>query len=328
MGHKRMLLLVVSALACLAGVARASEPPVSPWQVLNPPLEAESDTLDLDPLQNTYPEEYESDSNVTAYEDEEEEEGYTHVPELPFKLPFKMDKKQIAVAMKLLKEAVKPILKSKALREAVAYLDDSLSSFNGDIETQLYLRLVLDSAQDIYEGKEAAQIHTILKEYITDMSDEETARTIDDVWDYVSPAMDEWFYAPVRKYLVAPVRDYVYYPFSNAINDFADRIGRFMNNGYDSSYVSVEYPQYQRWSDTVNRFTNRISSWTTQARHSLEVAARVLDAQDAVYESRACGGSCGSTSLDETPASSPCSDHDLQFDDGDAYNQYSKSEFL
>nr|XP_027210666.1 uncharacterized protein LOC113804036 [Penaeus vannamei] len=87
-----------------------------------------------------------------------------------------MDKKQIAVAMKLLKEAVKPILKSKALREAVAYLDDSLSSFNGDIETQLYLRLVLDSAQDIYEGKEAAQIHTILKEYITDMSDEETAR--------------------------------------------------------------------------------------------------------------------------------------------------------
>lgn len=163
-----MLLLLVSALACFAGVVRASEPPVSPWQVLNPPLEAD---LDLNPLQNTYPEEYEADSNVTVYEDEDEEEEM-HIPELPFKLPFKMDKKQIAVAMKLLKEAVKPILKSKALRETVAYLDDYLASYNGDIETQLYLRLVLDSAQDIYEGKEAGQIHAIVKDFFTDMSDE------------------------------------------------------------------------------------------------------------------------------------------------------------
>ncbi|XP_047491740.1 uncharacterized protein LOC125040974 [Penaeus chinensis] len=292
-----MLLLLVSALACFAGVARASEPPVSPWQVLNPPLEAD---FDIDSLQNTYPEEYEADSNVTVYEDEEEEEEEEmHIPELPFKLPFKLDKKQIAVAMKLLKEAVKPILKSRTFRETVAYLDDSLASYKDDIETQLYLRLALDSAQDIYEGKEAGQIHSIVKEFFTDMSDEETARTIEDMWDYVSPAMDVWFYTPVRKYLVDPVREYLYYPVSNVINDFADRIGRFMNNDYDSSYVSVQYPQYQRWSDSVNRFTNRISKWTSQARRSLETAARVIEAQDEQYEARACGGSCGDTNLEE-----------------------------
>ncbi|XP_063593382.1 uncharacterized protein LOC134770441 [Penaeus indicus] len=296
MGHKRMLLLLVSALACFAGVARASEPPVSPWQVLNPPLEAD---LDVYSAQNTYPEEYEADPDVPDYEDELEEEEEMHIPELPFKLPFKLDKKQVDVAMKILKEAVKPILKSRALREYVAYFDDSLASYNGDIETQLYLRLALDSAQDIYEGKEAGQIHSVVKEFFTDMSDEETARTIEDMWDYVSPAMDEWFYAPVRKYLVDPVRDYLYYPVSNAINDFADRIGRFMNNDYDSSYVSVQYPQYQRWSDSVNRFTNRISKWTSQARRSLETAAKVLEAQDEQYEARACGGSCGSTALEE-----------------------------
>ncbi|XP_037792322.1 uncharacterized protein LOC119587712 [Penaeus monodon] len=247
-----------------------------------------------------------ADDHPVAKEDiegeDEDEEEEMHIPELPFKLPFKMDKKQIAVAMKLLKEAVKPILKSKALRETVAYLDDYLASYNGDIETQLYLRLVLDSAQDIYEGKEAGQIHAIVKDFFTDMSDEETARTIEDVWDYMSPTVDEWFYTPLRKYLVAPVRDYLYYPVSNAINDFADRIGRFMNSDYDSSYVSVQYPQYQRWSDSVNRFTNRISKWTTQARRSLETAARVLEAQDEQYEARACGGSCGSATLEEDPS--------------------------
>ncbi|XP_042873927.1 uncharacterized protein LOC122254340 [Penaeus japonicus] len=294
MGHKGMLLLLVSALACLGGVARASEPPVSPWQVLNPPLREEGDAYDIGPLENTYPEEQETDANVATYEDEEEE----YIPELPFKLPFKMDKKQVAVAMKLLKEAVKPILKSKSLRETLAYFDEALASFSSDIETQLYLRLILDSAQDLYEGKESAQIHMIMKDFFTDMSDEETARTIDDVWDYMSPAMDEWFYTPVREYLVAPVRDYVYYPFSNAINDFADRIGRLMGGRYDF-YDGVEYPQYQRWSDRVNMITSRISKLTSITRRSLEDAVTVLDAQDNEFAARACGGACGSSSLDD-----------------------------
>lgn len=52
----------------------------------------------------------------------------------------------------------------------------------------------------------------------------------------------------------------------------------------------------------MNRFTNRISKWTTQARRSLETAARVLEAQDEQYEARACGGSCGSTTLEEDPS--------------------------
>lgn len=172
--QKGMLLLLVSALACLGGVARASEPPVSPWQVLNPPLRGEGDAYDIGPLENTYPEEQETDANVATYEDEEEE----YIPELPFKLPFKMDKKQVAVAMKLLKEAVKPILKSKSLRETLAYFDEALASFSSDIETQLYLRLILDSAQDLYEGKESAQIHMIMKDFFTDMSDEVSVENI------------------------------------------------------------------------------------------------------------------------------------------------------
>lgn len=282
------------AVVAWCGVAMGAEP-INTWQKINPALGL--DAKPLDNFQETVaPEEYyeEEAYEVTYPEGGEYDHEYDYNPtDLPFKLPFKLDKKQVAVAMKLLKEAVKPILKSKRLRETVAYVDDALQSYTGDVETQLYVRFVLDSAQDIYEGKEG-QLQTMVKGFFTDGGDEATARTIDEVWEsYVSPVMNDYLYQPMRRYIVAPIREMFYDPMSNYLGDFAERMGSFLGFYSSDELYHNQYPQYyNRWSNGINEFAKRISSMTSQARQGLEVAARVIEAQEANELARSCGGAC------------------------------------
>jgi len=287
-------MLVVVAVVAWCGLAMAAEPPVNTWQKINPALGL--DAKPQDTVQETNPEEYyeEETYEITYPEAEEYDHEYDYVPtDLPFKLPFKLDKKQVAVAMKLLKEAVKPVLKSKRLREALAYVDNALASYTGDVETQLYVRFILDSAQDIYEGKEG-QLHTMVKGFFADGGDEATARTIDEMWEsYVSPAMEEYVYTPIRRYFVTPVREMFYEPVSTYVADFAERIGSFMGFYSSDELYHNQYPQYyNRWSNGINEFAKRISSMTSQARQGLEVAARVIEAQEANELARSCAGGC------------------------------------
>ncbi|XP_053634082.1 uncharacterized protein [Cherax quadricarinatus] len=275
--HRRLLALV-SALVFMGVCASASEPGASPWQALNPALtdtnpykETEADTT-----QETF-EPTHLEANATSELTPEEE---FLVSNIPINLPFKMEKKQLAVAMKLLKEAVKPIIKNKALHQTVAYIDSLLGAYREDLELQMYMTLLLDSFQDMFEGKEAVQFHKVLRGFFTEISDEATARTIDDMWrstmDLVSDPFRDYFVRPVNNYLVAPI--------SNAVSGFADRIGRWM--GSRKHYVNVKYPEsYSRWSEAMSTYANRLSDWTSQARQGIELAARMLEAQD---QARGC----------------------------------------
>ncbi|XP_042204116.1 uncharacterized protein LOC121853807 isoform X2 [Homarus americanus] len=280
--HRR-LLVVAGVLAYLGVGVMTVDPPVNPWQAINPALGENTpyDALQTNPdVEPTYAE---TDSNTDLTPEEE-----ALISELPFKLPFKMDKKQLAVAMKLLKAAIKPVIKSKTLRETVAYLDALFGFYSEDLEAQMYMTLLLDSLQDMYEGKEAAQLHKLMKGFFTDITgDEATARSIDDMWRSTLELM----YDPVKDYFFRPVNNYLVEPISSAVSGFAERIGKWMGgNSNTKHYVNVQYPEsYSRWSETVSSYANRLSDWTAQARQGLEMAARMLEAQDMA---RSCSGNC------------------------------------
>ncbi|XP_066987519.1 uncharacterized protein [Macrobrachium rosenbergii] len=285
MNHKNMMLL--GLLVCLSVGTLAQESPISPWQSLNSAMSdapkddaaagktGEEEFSDA-PYDVTYPEaDYQ---NETDYMSDEE----LILQSLPFKLPFKMDKKQLAVSMKILKAAVKPILKSKELRDAVAYIDESLAKYKTDLESQMYVTLLMDSMQEIYEGKETAELNMMIKRIFTDMSDEETARTLGSVWrSYVSPAIDNYVIDPMRSYVIQPVRSYLYEPISDYVYDFAERIETWMD-GSQRPYIDIQYPEnyYRRWSERVNDYASRISNWASQARQGLEMARRMLELQE------------------------------------------------
>ncbi|XP_045615220.1 uncharacterized protein [Procambarus clarkii] len=276
------LLAVLGALAFLGMGVSATEPPVSPWQALNPSLAEKTPYEEPEDIEaeETY-EPSTLEANDTTYLTPEEEYLISNIP---IKLPFKMEKKQLAVAMKLLKEAAKPIIKSKTLRQTVAYLDSALGAYSEDLELQMYMTLLFDSLQDLYEGKEAVQLHKIMRGFFTDISDEATARAIDDVWRSTL----ELVYDPVRNYVVQPVNNYLVGPISTAVNGFAERIGKWMGNR--KHYVNVQYPEsYARWSDAMSSYASRLSDWTSQARQGIELAARMLEAQD---QARSCVTDC------------------------------------
>lgn len=158
---------MVGLVACLGGVLSQQEPPVSPWQALNPALAGPvSSEVPQPQYQPPRPE-----HDRTQLSPEEE----FLVNNMPFKLPFKMEKKQIAVAMKLLKEAAKPVVKSKVLRQSVAYLDEVVRAYVDDIEMQMYMSFVLDSLQDFYDGKEATQFHKFMRGFLGDLSGDEVS---------------------------------------------------------------------------------------------------------------------------------------------------------
>ena len=151
---QRMLVALVGVLACIASVA-SQEPPQGPWQSLTPPIRP----FEQAPTHH---------KDEVALSDEEE----FLVSHIPFKLPFKMTKKQTAVAMKLMKEAVKPVIKSKTLQDTVAYVDDLITYFVDDRDSQMYLTLVLDFMQDVHEGKQSERVDKIVRGLINDNSDE------------------------------------------------------------------------------------------------------------------------------------------------------------
>lgn len=289
------MLVFLGVLMCMGVSVLSAEPPVSPWQALNPAL-AEATHFEVTNIQEEYDDApYETTYSEAQYSNETDYEYTTEEELFANRLPFKMDKKQISVAIKLLKAAVKPVLKSKRVRDAVAYIDESLTSYKTDLETQLYISLLLDSMQEIYEGKETSELNMLLKRFFTDMSDEETGRTLNSVWRaYVAPYLTSYVYNPVRNYVVTPVRSYIYDPLSNYVTDFAERIGTWMESS-QRPYIDIQYPEtYSRWSDTVSSYTNRISDWTAQARQGLEIARRMLELQE---ESKQCGYNCGGVAV-------------------------------
>lgn len=144
---------LVGVLACISSVT-PTEPPQGPWESLTPSIST--------------PAKAKPQRGEVMLTPEEE----FLVNNIPFKLPFKMDKKQTAVAMKLMKEAVKPIIKSKTLQETVSYVDDLLHFLVDDVETQMYMTLFLDFMQEIYEGKEREHVDKIVGSFITGNSDE------------------------------------------------------------------------------------------------------------------------------------------------------------
>jgi len=194
------------------------------------------------------------------------------------------------VAMKLLKEAAKPVVKSKVLREYVGYLDEMVTDFVDDQDTQIYLTFILDSLQDFYEGKEATQFHKFMRGFFSDLSgDEQTARSIDGVF---RSTMD-YVYTPMRNIF----RRYMVDPLSNYVTGFAKRMSTWMGN--DRSYVGkIHHPEYESsenhihtWSNRVSTYARSLNDWTRQARMGLEVAARMLEAEDSM---RSCGNhGCG-----------------------------------
>ncbi|XP_071546791.1 uncharacterized protein [Panulirus ornatus] len=284
MSHRKLLTFVCLVACLTVGLTTADRPLVSPWQVLNPPLESPAHYGPSEPQAYRH-ESYEPTYTELSDDDTElsPEEEFL-VSNIPFRLPFKMEKKQLAVVMKLLKEAVKPIIKSKTLRVTLAYFDELLASYNDDPETQMYMSLFLDSLQDMYEGKEAVRFNKIVKGIFTDISDEETARTLNDMWrstvDYV--------YDPVRTFVVRPMRSFLFEPISNAVSDFADRIGLWAID--NPTELNVDYPEsFERWSQAMGLLTRRLSNWSSKARNGIEYAARMLEAQD---EGRSCAGGC------------------------------------
>ncbi|MPC67412.1 hypothetical protein E2C01_061587 [Portunus trituberculatus] len=216
-----MLVALVAVLACIASVTSQQYPPQGPWESLTPPVQP---SVEAGPVQPSRDE--------IALTDEEE----FLVSNIPFKLPFKMDKKQTAVAMKLLKEAMKPVIKSKTLQDTVAYIDDALEYFVHDRDTQMYVTLFFDFMQDVYEGKQAERVDKIVRGFINDNSDEVTARTINDVWNYVADPFDRYFFDTMRSYVVRPI--------SKAMNSFAERIGTWMGN--DNTLPHTPYNSYGR----------------------------------------------------------------------------------
>ncbi|KAK8404046.1 hypothetical protein O3P69_000247 [Scylla paramamosain] len=181
-----------------------------------------------------------------------------------------MDKKQTAVAMKLLKEAVKPVIKSKTLQDTVAYIDEALEYFAHDRDTQMYMTLFFDFMQDVYEGKQAERVDKIVHGFITDNSDEVTARTMRSMWDYLAEPVDRYFFDTMRSYFVRPI--------SKAMNSFAERIGTWMGN--DNALPHSPYPPHTSWSKTVKNYARKFSDMSRQARQSLAFAADVLQEQD------------------------------------------------
>jgi len=285
----RTAIMVVGLVSCVM----SAEPPVSPWQALNPALASPVQYSDIPQPQPQYEPTRQDEKSYLSPEEE------FLINNMPFKLPFKMEKKQIAVAMKLLKEAAKPVVKSKVLRESVAYLDEVVRDYVDDQDAQVYMTFVLDSLQDLYEGKEATQFHKFMRGFFSDLSgDEQTARSIDGVFRSTM----QYVYNPVRNYF----RNYLVDPLTSYVNGFAKRIGTWMGN--DRSYVGkIHHPEnyespdnhIHTWSNRMSSYARSFSDWTRQARMGLEVAARMLEVED----QRSCGGSCGTKPYEDTNVS-------------------------
>jgi len=244
------------ALVCLT-VGVSSEAPQSPWPTLTPTAQPQRQSFDNG----------QALAQLALHMEEE-----VLVDMLPFKPPFKMDKKQMAVIIKLLKKAVKPVLKSERLRTMVSIVDDFIQDLEHNQENKKYYAGMLNAAQDVYG--------TLNRMYNTE--DEAQARTMSTVGNiYRQSVLNNWVVAPFRSWIVDPI--------TTQVQSAADRIYNMIpSNSWVVDTNWIDNP-FEGLGDNIFYYVNRISNWSARARSTLDATARLLDAQDSSARCAGCG---------------------------------------
>jgi len=257
----RMLCL---ALVCFVVGTRA-EAPQSPWPTLTPTAQPAKQAFDQG----------QAIAQLALTMEEE-----ILVEMLPFKPPFKMDKKQMAVIIKLLKKAVKPVLKSERLRNMVAIVDDFMQELEYNQENKKYYSSMLNAAQDVYR-----EVNTMYNAE----QDEAQARTMTSIANVYRESV-------MNQYLVQPFMNWVITPITSRITNAAERVYNMMPSNslvVDTNWINP----FESWGETFNYYVDRISSWSASTRRALESTARLLEQQDAVSSARCIGCSGDDTSV-------------------------------
>jgi len=246
---QRMLCL---ALVCLSLGGLNIEASQSPWPTLTPtpqPVKLQS---------------FDNGQAVAQLALTMEEEILVDM--LPFKPPFKMDKKQMAVIIRLLKKAVKPVLKSERLRTMVSIVDDFMQDLENNQENKKYYSGMLDIAQTVYR-----ELSTIYNDEQTNKASARTFDTINSI--YRESVLNNWVVQPINNNIVTPV--------TSSITTAARRVYSMLPGPileFDVTYINL----YDRWSETYNYYVNQISGITGRTRSILEVTAQFLDEEDAL----------------------------------------------
>ncbi|CAL4069835.1 unnamed protein product [Meganyctiphanes norvegica] len=257
--------IVCLALVCLA-LSVNGEAPQSPWQTLTPTAK---------PVKHAF-DQGQAIAQLALHMEEE-----ILVEMLPFKPPFKMDKKQMAVIIKLLKKGVKPILKSERLLTMISTVDDFIQDLESNQENKKYYAGMLNAAQDVYRE--------LKRMYNAEQTDEGQART----WDSVSSIYQS---SVLRNWIVSPFTNWVITPITSRLSSVVDRVSNLIPN--NSWVIDTEYINpFESLGETFQYYVNRMSSWSSRARHTLEATARLLEEQDAIAAARSCSGGCGSNSV-------------------------------
>jgi len=248
------------ALVCLV-LGVSGETPQSPWPALTPTPQ---------PVKQSFNNEQAIAQLALTMEEE------LLVEMLPFKPPFKMDKKQMAVIIKLLKKAVKPVLKSERLRTMVHIVDDFMQDLEYNQENKKYYTGMLNAAQDVY--------HEVNRLYNYENMDEAQARTINTALESVSNIYRS---SVLNNWIVQPFNNWILSPLTSRISNAAERIYNMVpNNSWvvDTNYINP----FTSWGETFNYYVDRFSNWSARARNTLDATARLLEQQDAV--SARCSG--------------------------------------
>lgn len=240
----------ISCLAVVCLVMRVSgESPQSPWPTLTPTAQPVKQAFDQG----------QAIAQLALTMEEE-----ILVEMLPFKPPFKMDKKQMAVIIKLLKKVVKPVLKSERLRSMVAIVDDFMQELEYNQENKKYYTGMLNAAQDVYR-----ELNTMYNAE----QDEAQARTMASVASIYRESV-------LNTYMVQPFMNWVVRPVTSRISTAAERVYNMIpSNSWvvDTNYINP----FASWGETFNYYVNRISNWSARARSTLDATARLLEDQDA-----------------------------------------------
>lgn len=262
------------ALVCLA-VSVSGEAPQSPWQSLTP---------------STHPVKQENNYNAKKTFDQGQAiaqlaltlEEEMLVEMLPFKPPFKMDKKQMAVVIKLLKKAVKPVLKSERLRYMVATVDGFVKDLDENQENKEYYIGMLNVAQDVYA--------TLNRMYNSEEAQGRTGggSTVGNI--FRESVLNQWFISPFTEYVITPITSRFSSVFSSAI----ERVSNLIPENtllIDTDWVNP----FTSWGETFDYYVNRIADISARSRSTFEATARILNEQDQI-EGRSCHG-CASSGV-------------------------------
>jgi len=246
--------MVCLALVCLA-LGVSGEAPESPWPVLTPKAF---------PAKQTFNQEHAIAQLALTLEEE------VLVEMLPFKAPFKMDKKQMAVVIRLLKKLVKPILKSERLRTMVAIIDGYIQDL-AEEENKKYYADIADIAQNV--RREVKRVYN---------SEEVQGRTFETMTNIYRESV-------LNNYIVQPFTNWIISPITSRISLAAERISEMLPT--NTWIVDTEYYNpFSTWGETFDYYVDRISNWSARSRSALEATARLIEEQ----EGRACDD-CGNS---------------------------------